>query len=311
MALRFTVLASGSAGNASLIEVNGFGLLLDAGLGPRQLASRLMAVGASWNDVHAVLLTHTHSDHWNERTFAGLHRRHIPLYCHAGHHEALAVYSGSFTALCTSKLIRRYEAGEALSVAPGLSCLPIALQHDGGPTFGFRVEGMGDLFGQTCTLGYAADLGSWDVDLAQGLADVDLLALEFNHDVEMESTSGRSPQLIARVLGDAGHLSNDQATGLLREVLRRSSKLPRHIVQLHLSRECNHPGLAAASARRLLDELAVSAEVHTARQDRPCATLHVGGVNGTPRHAAPARAPRRKESPPRRETQLWLPGFER
>ena len=55
MGLRFTVLASGSAGNASLIETGGFGLLLDAGLGPRQLATRLAAVGASWQDVHAVI----------------------------------------------------------------------------------------------------------------------------------------------------------------------------------------------------------------------------------------------------------------
>src|SRR5262245_25334810 len=48
MALRFTVLASGSAGNASLVESDGFGLLLDAGLGPRQLAARLAAAGSSW-----------------------------------------------------------------------------------------------------------------------------------------------------------------------------------------------------------------------------------------------------------------------
>ena len=33
--MQFTVLASGSGGNASLIEVNGFGLLIDIGLGLR------------------------------------------------------------------------------------------------------------------------------------------------------------------------------------------------------------------------------------------------------------------------------------
>jgi hypothetical protein len=128
--------------------------------------------------------------------------------------------------------------------------------------------------------------------------------------VTLESTSGRSPQLIARVLGDEGHLSNDQATELLREVLRRSTKLPGHIVQLHLSRECNHPALAAETARRLLEALGVRAELHTARQDRPGATLHLGGVDGTPRRPAPTAAPRRKPSSTRRGVQLWLPGFE-
>src|SRR4051812_22848573 len=96
MALRFTVLASGSAGNASLVEVNGFGVLLDVGLGPRQLAGRLAAAGASWQDVRAVLLTHTHSDHWNDRTLTYLHRRGIPFYCHPEHHEILEAYGPGF-----------------------------------------------------------------------------------------------------------------------------------------------------------------------------------------------------------------------
>ena len=45
---RFTVLASGSSGNASLLEADGFGLLIDIGLGPRQLTARMAASGRSW-----------------------------------------------------------------------------------------------------------------------------------------------------------------------------------------------------------------------------------------------------------------------
>ena len=51
------------------------------------------------------------------------------------------------------------------------------------------------------------------------LANVDLLALEFNHDVDLEHSSGRSPYLIARILSEEGHLSNLQALELLREVV--------------------------------------------------------------------------------------------
>ena len=99
MGLRFMVLASGSAGNACLIETGGFGLLLDAGLGPRQLASRLTAMGASWKDIQAVVLTHTHSDHWNDRTLTHLFHRGLPLYCHPEHHGVLGTYSSGFIAL--------------------------------------------------------------------------------------------------------------------------------------------------------------------------------------------------------------------
>src|SRR5947207_15689548 len=96
MTIRFTVLASGSAGNASLVLVDGFGLLLDAGLGPRSLAKRLEEAGLSWDVVQAVLLTHTHTDHWHERTLAHLGRRNIPLYCHGDHQPSLERDSDEF-----------------------------------------------------------------------------------------------------------------------------------------------------------------------------------------------------------------------
>src|ERR1700751_5964785 len=99
MPLQFTVLASGSAGNASLLEADGFGVLIDAGLGPRQLSERLAAVGAGWRRVHSVLLTHTHTDHWNERTLEPLRKHRIPFHCHPGHHAGLGASSPSFAAL--------------------------------------------------------------------------------------------------------------------------------------------------------------------------------------------------------------------
>jgi phosphoribosyl 1,2-cyclic phosphodiesterase len=276
MPWHFTALASGSAGNACLLEADGFGLLLDAGLGPRQLAGRLRDVGAAWPHVQAVLLTHTHTDHWNDRTFGYLQRLRIPLYCHAEHHPALLASSPAFATLRAAGLVRPYEVGASLPLAPALSCLPFALRHDGGLTCGFRFEGPAG-----AALAYAADLGSWCPTVAGLLAGVDLLALEFNHDVDLERSSGRSPRLIARVLGDHGHLSNDQAAALVRHVLSlsRPGRL-RHVVQMHLSRDCNRPVLA----RRALAGLPPEIEVHTARQDQPGPRLAVG--NGVPRDPA-------------------------
>jgi phosphoribosyl 1,2-cyclic phosphodiesterase len=306
MGLRFTVLASGSAGNASLLEADGFGLLLDAGLGPRTLADRLGAVGASWQSVHGLLLTHTHCDHWNERTLAHLVRRRIPIYCHPDHHGQLEAYSLGFAGLRAAGLVHGYEANGELVLAAGLRCRPLPLRHDGGATFGFRFEGVPDLFGPSCALAYVADLGCWDGELLEALLDVDVLALEFNHDVEMEYASGRQPRLIARVLGDEGHLSNEQAAALLREVLRRSTPgRLQHLVQLHLSRECNRPELAASAAGAVLTNLGMCIEVHTARQSEPCRTLHLSGM-GT----RPVRPGSRKPARGANAGPPWLPGLE-
>ena len=307
MPLRFTVLASGSAGNASLLQIDGFGLLVDAGLGPRTLAARLAAVGASWSQIRAAVLTHTHSDHWREKTLVQLLRRRIPLYCHADHHRALTTYGTAFGSLGVERLVRNYDAGEEFSLAPSLRCRPLPLRHDGGSTFGFRFETSGDLFDRSMAVGYVADLGSWDDQLAQALANVDLLALEFNHDVDLERSSGRSPYLIARVLSEEGHLSNLQAVTLLREILRLSTPgRLRQVVQLHLSRDCNRPALAAEAARAALVDGASAVQLYTASQDEPGPSLLVGAPanhcpTAIPHGFALGRRPARLYEPPLNE----------
>jgi hypothetical protein len=123
---------------------------------------------------------------------------------------------------------------------------------------------------------FLTDLGHWTPDLVKLVTDVDLLALEFNHDVEMELSSGRSGYLVERVIGKNGHLSNEQAAQFVKEVLA-SSKPGRlqHLVQLHLSRDCNHPDLAVSSVRAILDEAGHPITLVTADQDVATVRLHL------------------------------------
>lgn len=306
MGLRFTVLASGSAGNASLIEADGFNLLLDAGLGPRQLTQRLAAIGTAQVTIDAVLLTHTHGDHWSDRTFAHLAQQGAILYCHPAQAETLRRYSPAFAAMESSGAVRGYESDRELLLTPRLRCRPLPVRHDSGPTFGFRFDTLPDVFGQRSALGYASDLGCWNAELAHAFSDVDLLAIEFNHDVAMELASRRGARLVARVLGDEGHLSNDQAAALLREVLRLSApdKL-RHLVQLHLSRDCNRPSLAQSAARAVLGERATSVDVVTAVQHEPSPTIALHRPIAARARTAMRRSTRRRPS----TQQLWLPGL--
>jgi phosphoribosyl 1,2-cyclic phosphodiesterase len=279
MTARFTALASGSAGNACLLEADGFGVLIDFGLGPRTLAGRMAARGLSWRDVNLVLLTHTHTDHWRETTLVHLTRLGVRLCCHAAHAEALVGQSDGFNALYSAGLVATYMADQPIDLGAGLTGLPLPVEHDAGETFGFRFEGGRGLFGSSWALGYAADLGCWDNDLAGSLANVDLLALEFNHDEHLQRTSGRPHYLIQRVLGDQGHLSNRQARDLLAKILGESLHAsPRHVVPLHLSRQCNRPNLARAAANDALADAGRTADVAIAPQDEPGRTLMIEGL---------------------------------
>ncbi len=268
MTPRFCVLASGSSGNAAFLQVDGFGLLIDMGLGPRLLGSRLAAVGASWRHVHAVLLTHVHGDHWKDRTLAQLRANRIPLWCHEAHDASLSYFSESFTPLKKAGLVHHFQPERVENLPRGLRCLPIVIPHDSDPTFAFRIDGPPDLFGSSWSLGYAADLGIVPPRLLASFQDVHLLALEFNHDEEMERRSGRPMRLIDRVLGDQGHLSNRQAADSLRAILNATPRGNlRHVVQLHLSDHCNRRILAQNAAKSVLEDRQV--HLHTASQDRP------------------------------------------
>ncbi|MBV8487611.1 MAG: MBL fold metallo-hydrolase [Planctomycetaceae bacterium] len=276
MALQFAVLGSGSRGNSTLIgQEGGPGLLIDIGLGPRALGQRLESVGSDWSRITAVFLTHTHGDHLDSATLVELGRRKVLLYCHDAHREMLEEDQG-FVELDRMGLVRQYD-GQPLLAPCGFRIEPFPLWHD-GPTFGFRIESVARRRPRAIAFGYLADTGSWSESMAECLTDVDVLGIEFNHDVAMQKASGRSPALIARNLGDRGHLSNRQAAELVRSILRRSSReRVGHLVLLHLSEQCNRPELAIHEAREAVQETGRRVLIHAARQSPAHPNLQIDG----------------------------------
>jgi phosphoribosyl 1,2-cyclic phosphodiesterase len=278
MPVQFAVLASGSRGNSTLVRGGGPGLLIDAGIGPRALSERLESVGASWSQVAAVVLTHTHGDHIDSATFAEMARRRLSFHCHEGHRPALAADPG-FKRLEAEGLVSCYEEDGPFLTGTGLRLEPIALRHDGGPTFGFRIEVSGGRRSRPVSIGYLADSGSWSETMADVLTDVDVLGVEFNHDVAMQKSSGRPWVLIRRNLGDRGHLSNRQGAELVEAVLKRSRRgAVRHLVLLHLSEQCNRPRLAIEAARSVVRDAGRRVAVHAAQQcpAHPNLWIHAG-----------------------------------
>src|SRR5918998_6898394 len=61
--MKFTVLGSGSTGNAVLISAGKTKVLIDAGLSAKEIVRRCAEVGEDVAKLDAVLVTHEHSDH--------------------------------------------------------------------------------------------------------------------------------------------------------------------------------------------------------------------------------------------------------
>jgi phosphoribosyl 1,2-cyclic phosphodiesterase len=85
--VRFTVLASGSKGNCTVVSGGRTRILVDAGLSCRELFRRMKLTGEDPATLDAILITHEHQDHVNGLAVTA-RKLGIPVYFTEGTHRA-------------------------------------------------------------------------------------------------------------------------------------------------------------------------------------------------------------------------------
>ena len=250
MSLRLSFLKSGSKGNCVLVEHNGSSFLIDIGVGIRNLHEILRKLDRRLEDINVVLLTHAHGDHVKRSALRAMAGCGTEFRCRREHADQLAHWPG-FRMLADAGLVHFYGQ-RSFSAVPGVRVRPVPLSHDSPATHGFVMDF--DMGSSQFRMVYIADCGSPDQKLARWIEDSDVVALEFNHDEEMERESGRPWHLIRRVIGPEGHLSNEDAAGLMGRIPKRGCKA---LVQVHLSEECNTPKLARTAAQNVVGTLPI------------------------------------------------------
>ena len=245
-----TPLASGSQGNAVLVHAGDRLLLVDAGLPVDTIEERLAAVDVRARQVDALLLTHRHRDHI--RGAADFVRRH----------KTRVISTRRTLRSLPNDLHRRYHA-----IVPGtpravgaVQVLAFALSHDAPDTVGFRLNA------ENRSYGHATDLGRFDDGVVSALTHCHELYLEFNHDRQLLNDGPYPPLLKRRIASDWGHLANDSAADLLRELSWPGLE---HVFLAHLSQHNNRPELALDAARRALLGTDALPRLTVARQEVP------------------------------------------
>lgn len=247
--LHICVLASGSRGNCAYVGDGASGLLVDAGISCKQILNRMEDAGLGAAPIDAVLFTHEHRDHvQGARVLAKrLERRYgrrIPFLATPGTREGIPSEHRPL-GLDTLDPVEPLQVGE-------LVVQPFSIPHDTHQPVGYRIELDG------LRLAYATDLGRPTSAVNAHLIDVDAAIVEFNHEVNM-LLEGRYPWwLKQRVLSSHGHLSNDQAAGLIEGI---ATPRLRHLFLAHLSMENNRPARALAAAHAALARGAATPEV--------------------------------------------------
>ncbi len=244
--MRVTVLASGSGGNATLIQAGGVRVLVDAGIGPEILRARMDRVFGRPLSIDAIVTTHAHGDHIGKldvcaRSFGAR------VYSTEATHRRVGTPSGVRTVI--------YGYATPFDIGP-IRIEPMPVPHDAP-----QVALVFDHEGARAAL--ITDLGHVPKRLAQHLSGCQLVLLESNHDEEM-LRMGPYPEFLKRRVGSRyGHLSNEQTASLIAELGRETTE----IVLMHLSRTNNAPSLALSTARAALQGRKVSLRV--ADQDEP------------------------------------------
>ncbi|MCB7037844.1 MBL fold metallo-hydrolase [Eggerthella sinensis] len=229
--LALHVLASGSRGNAAIIEdtVTGAGVLVDCGICKRDFFARCGEAGFDPANLAAILVTHDHTDHTKGLgvVLRGLAKLGIEPALYVD--DAVRAASKEVGALEGTCDLRPFAAGDALSLA-GMQVHAFRTSHDAAASCGFRLEGDGD------AVGFMTDTGIVTGEADEALRGVRLLALESNHDVQMLK-DGPYPYPVKRRVGsDVGHLSNEQAADELEALL---SDALEQVVAMHISQNNN------------------------------------------------------------------------
>lgn len=276
VAVRFTILGSGSGGNSAYLETAETRLLIDAGFSARQLRQRLAALGRAPESLTGILITHEHSDH--VQGLATLAEKSgIPIYCNRLTRDAIAWNTKATLNWRIFTTGARFDLGD-------INVESFSVPHDAQDPVGFLLRTPAGAVGFLTDLGHATKLALERVRPAR------VLVLETNHDVRLLQECPHRPwSLKQRILGRHGHLCNEAAADVLSEIM--SAEL-RHLYLGHLSRECNRPDLALRVVNARLAALGASHCVATlTEQAAPCPTLELSGGESLFDFAPEPRAP--------------------
>ncbi|MGI6105734.1 MAG: MBL fold metallo-hydrolase [Raoultibacter sp.] len=258
--LQIHVLASGSRGNAAIIEdiVTKRSLLVDCGVCKRDFFSRASEVGVDPAHIEGILVTHEHGDHTKGIGVVtrGLHKIGCEPKLYTT--KAIAHASAEIEKVQETCDIEHFSADDSLSIA-GVSVHVFATSHDSVESVGFRFEQDND------AIGYLTDSGVMTPASFDALKACRILTLESNHDTRMLETGPYPYHVKQRVGSDRGHLSNAQAQEALESLLDTQLK---QVIAMHISENNNTYRLPREGFEEVLARNNHPAAVQTAFQHR-------------------------------------------
>ncbi|WP_047983478.1 MBL fold metallo-hydrolase [Ornithinibacillus californiensis] len=261
MTLRFSVLASGSTGNAFYIESDKNKLLVDAGLSGKQMDKLFSEVHVSPEGLDGILVTHEHSDHI--KGLGILARKYnLPIYANEKTWKAMDGSLGKLS--LDQKFVFNMEEVKTFG---DIDVESFGVSHDAAEPMFYVFRNGGKKVALVTDLGYVSE------KIKKTVEGADAYVFESNHDVGM-LRMGRYPWSVKRrILGDSGHVSNEDCGLALTDIIDNNTK---RIYLAHLSKDNNMKDLARMSVGNILTERGIEVDLYDTDPATATAMYEVG-----------------------------------
>jgi len=238
MSLHFSVLASGSTGNAIYVETDEHSFLVDAGFSGRQMEALFQKIDRKLENLDGILVTHEHSDHI--KGVGVLARKyHLPVYANQKTWAAMDGLIGEVP------LDQKFTFDmETVKSFDGLSIESFGVSHDAAEPMFYVFHQDGKKIVLITDTGYVSDR------MKGIISNANIYIFESNHDVQMLRMGKYPWNIKRRILSDVGHVSNEDAAVAMSDVIGDQTK---RIYLAHLSLDNNLKDLARMSVTQTLE----------------------------------------------------------
>lgn len=237
--LKVSILASGSSGNVTYIESANQRLLVDSGLSGKKVTELMKQIDRDIADVDGILVTHEHRDHIHG---VGVLARKYKLDVYANEKTWAAMSPIIGEVKTEQKHI--FEMGKVMTIGD-IDVESFGVSHDAVEPQFYCFHKNNKRFAMLTDTGYVSDR------MRGMIQNADAYLFESNHDLEMLRMGQYPWSLKQRILGDKGHLSNEDGAIAMADVLGDATK---RIYLGHLSKDNNIKELAHMTATDILKE---------------------------------------------------------
>ncbi|MER2108777.1 MAG: MBL fold metallo-hydrolase [Solibacillus sp.] len=240
--MRFSVLASGSTGNAVYVENDEHAFLVDVGLSGKKMEQLFAKIDRDMKKLTGILVTHEHSDHIKGLGVVA-RKYNVPIFANAKTWDAMDGLIGNIPTD-----LRFHFDMETVKSFGGIDIQSFAVSHDAADPMFYTFNQDGRKLVVITDTGYVSDR------MKGHIAAADSYVFESNHDVGMLQMCRYPWSIKRRILSDVGHVSNEDAAVAMSEVV---AEKPTQIYLAHLSKDNNMKDLARMSVTQTLEACGV------------------------------------------------------